>query len=338
MPLDAETLGKLGLRDIPRWFREKHGLPSLLSNGNAQPRPHPELAALPPADSGPLKTIQYPTRPEIEGVPEAPDSEPGIMQQAGDAYSIQQTLALPGPLRPAYESRRARSSQRHGVTHAPSLRRLDLLSLDARPDFPGYSSVGSASGNMGVLSYPPPQETAAFADQSHQRTEFFRNVQALMPGSMAENSDYLMASPPFRSPQSQGFSRTSQKSRRLYQARPNAGLEASDTDAFGGVHIGYGTGPSSNPSPCPMAAPGSLLASPLIGPVLSHTSEPPTRDHSPFTQSGPVSTESSPDLMRARMDPVEARPSFGAIGTKRDDRQQSIGSGPALPEPRLPFS
>ena len=34
MPLDQETLLKLGLRDIPRWYREKHKLGSYLAGGN----------------------------------------------------------------------------------------------------------------------------------------------------------------------------------------------------------------------------------------------------------------------------------------------------------------
>ena len=35
MPLDRSTLEKLGLRDIPRWYREKHRLGSYLAGGNA---------------------------------------------------------------------------------------------------------------------------------------------------------------------------------------------------------------------------------------------------------------------------------------------------------------
>jgi hypothetical protein len=34
MPLDRSTLEKLGLRDIPRWYREKHRLGSYLAGGN----------------------------------------------------------------------------------------------------------------------------------------------------------------------------------------------------------------------------------------------------------------------------------------------------------------
>ena len=34
MPLDRNILEKLGLRDIPRWYREKHGLGSYLASGN----------------------------------------------------------------------------------------------------------------------------------------------------------------------------------------------------------------------------------------------------------------------------------------------------------------
>lgn len=38
MPTQPEMLDKLGLRDIPRWYREKHNMPSILQPGNSVPR------------------------------------------------------------------------------------------------------------------------------------------------------------------------------------------------------------------------------------------------------------------------------------------------------------
>ncbi|PYI12270.1 hypothetical protein BO78DRAFT_434599 [Aspergillus sclerotiicarbonarius CBS 121057] len=311
MPRDQPTLERLGLREIPRWWREKHGM--VLPNGHSHARFHHARAALPPADSNSFATIQYPSQPEINGVLGAHDIEPESKRTLSSPYAVQQSsLALPGPSRPAYESRKASDSQKHGAKHGSSLKKLDLLSFDPLPDFAEYSSVGSASRNMCAIAYP---ETSDFAnpDVNH---EFLRSVQSLMPPPVAESPDYLMASSPFQSSQSQTRPRKAQRSRRLYQARPDAGLEVSNPDAFGGVYRGYGTGPSSMTSPTSRVAPGSHLASPVIGSVLGNTSEPPTRDPSPSIHSGPVSADSSPGV----------RPSFGAIGAKRVLRQKSIAS------------
>ncbi|KAJ5779625.1 hypothetical protein N7457_007345 [Penicillium paradoxum] len=59
MPLDLASLERLGLRDIPRWFREKHNLPSLAYSGRGlgdarQPlsiQDRPPMAALPASES-----------------------------------------------------------------------------------------------------------------------------------------------------------------------------------------------------------------------------------------------------------------------------------------------
>lgn len=39
MPTDRATLERLGLRDIPRWYREKHNIGSVVSNGLVSARP-----------------------------------------------------------------------------------------------------------------------------------------------------------------------------------------------------------------------------------------------------------------------------------------------------------
>ncbi|KAJ5732579.1 Zinc finger CCCH-type [Penicillium malachiteum] len=58
MPLDQELLETLGLRDIPRWYRDKHGLRSLLSTPDY---PHPSRTTrLSIADRPRTKSIAYP--------------------------------------------------------------------------------------------------------------------------------------------------------------------------------------------------------------------------------------------------------------------------------------
>ncbi|KAJ5138484.1 uncharacterized protein N7515_003332 [Penicillium bovifimosum] len=58
MPTDLPTLNWLGLRDIPRWYREKYNIPSLLNRGIRQPiaiannPPSTMLPSTPPTDEG----------------------------------------------------------------------------------------------------------------------------------------------------------------------------------------------------------------------------------------------------------------------------------------------
>ncbi|RAL01171.1 uncharacterized protein BO80DRAFT_464827 [Aspergillus ibericus CBS 121593] len=328
MPLDLPTLEKLGLRDIPRWYREKFNTPSLLPNAHGHSRPHPALAALPPAEGNAVPAIEYSSQPEMNGVLDAASLEMEVKRNPGGKSAIQQSLlALPGPSEPAYDSSKASGSQKHGARQASELRRLDLLSFDPLPEFLEYSSVGSAPGNLCVSSYSRSQETASFSNPTTNPLHgTFSGRHSLLPSPGAESPDYLMAASSFQGSQSQSRSRRAQKPRRLYQNRPNAVLEGSRTDAFGGIYRGYGTAPPSIMSPISDVAPGSHLGNALNGPVRGNTSEPPTRESSPITLSGPISAGSSPDDPHARTQPNEPRTSFGAIGAKRAHRQKSIGS------------
>ncbi|PWY95225.1 hypothetical protein BO94DRAFT_620699 [Aspergillus sclerotioniger CBS 115572] len=334
MPLDLQTLDMLGLRDIPRWYREKYNIPSLLLNGHHQ-RSLPDVANLSPMDSAAFPELQYPTRPQIEGVPDIPEIQTEIKQDAaGPSLPMpQSSLALPGPSRPAYESRKAPGSQKHGAKHPSGSKRLDLMSPfdNTVSGFPNYSTVGSTSGNMYALGYPRSQEAAAFAaNPSGQGNEFFRNIQSLMPGTMAGNSASPMAGPALSGLPPQGRSRRAQRSRRLYEARSNAASpKLGNTDAFGSFNRNQGPALSTVPAPVPMASLASRLTSPIIGPLVGNTSEPPTRECSPRIEPGSLSTKSSPDFLRTQVNPRGRRPSFGAIGAMRGRRQQSSnGSSP----------
>ncbi|KAJ5086807.1 hypothetical protein NUU61_008114 [Penicillium alfredii] len=58
MPTDPAMLEKLGLRDIPRWYREKYNVPSLLWSGHGHPLP-PSQPVI--THDGPYKAIEYQT-------------------------------------------------------------------------------------------------------------------------------------------------------------------------------------------------------------------------------------------------------------------------------------
>ena len=62
MPTDPAMLEKLGLRDIPRWYREKYGVPSMLQLGYT-PRIQAPQEPLAIADQPEQKTITYDITP-----------------------------------------------------------------------------------------------------------------------------------------------------------------------------------------------------------------------------------------------------------------------------------
>lgn len=86
MPTDLDMLERLGLRDIPRWYREQHGVPSLLaSNGNH--REHlaaidqsPKFQAVPPngVTAGPAGSVGF----------GGPSGQTGPSGQAGPAGDV----------------------------------------------------------------------------------------------------------------------------------------------------------------------------------------------------------------------------------------------------------
>ncbi|CAI7567802.1 unnamed protein product [Penicillium glandicola] len=59
MPLDMAMIDKLGLRDIPRWYREKYNVPSLLHAGQNRPQ-------LTIADQPPMRALPSPASPTNE--------------------------------------------------------------------------------------------------------------------------------------------------------------------------------------------------------------------------------------------------------------------------------
>lgn len=74
MPLDRETLETLGLRDVPRWYREKYHVPSLIEN-------RPPLRI----DSGrPVRQFQYPRRMIMSGASRiaSASTRPGVSAPA----------------------------------------------------------------------------------------------------------------------------------------------------------------------------------------------------------------------------------------------------------------
>ncbi|GKZ35567.1 hypothetical protein AbraIFM66950_006266 [Aspergillus brasiliensis] len=331
MPGDPAMLEKLGLRDIPRWYREKYGIPSLLPNGHIHSR-HNIGQALPLTDNGAFGAIHHPSR--LGTISDMSDVERESRQKA--QYAVQHSpVAVPASSRPIYAAAgpaRAQVPHRHGAKNSSgpqhsSMKKMDLLSFDPLPEYPSYTAVDPAPGKMRALAGS--NGTAAFANvNSSEREDFVRSIQSLMPASMSGGSEYLLAgSSPYKP-----RSKKAQKSRRLYQPRPavakqESGPDVDEVDAFSGAFRSYGTAPPSIASPISKVDhPGATLANPNIRSALESASEPATRGTSPSTHSDTVSSESSPDLVRDRHNKKEHKATFGAIGTKRGYHKSSDGS------------
>lgn len=333
MPTDPSMLEKLGLRDIPRWYREKHGVPSILPGGaNARASTNNSQNWRDDAvDSDTVKSIQYPARLRYNGTttPSSSDTEkapkqkptsyvPALQQNNGNEISM--FSGNPRASYPAMNPPRAPSSQRHGSRNvasqsmgAPGARKIDLLSFDPLPDYPSLDALhGGMSGVAYTASSPgnnANNTNTKTPDEAH-REGMVRNLQSLMPNT----PDYLPT--PLGPNPTQQRSKKTQKGRRLYQPRsqivvPGENQEIRDQASFRNAHHGNSTY-SSAASVASKGTNGSQVTSP-IGALGS--SDPPTRVASPSTHSPTsLSSQSSP---QAFYNKNKDRVMPGTIGSKR---------------------
>jgi hypothetical protein len=319
MPHDRSMLEKLGLRDIPRWYREKHNIPSILPNGHGHPRPHAANGHSWKDDSA-LKSIQYSTRLDMNATGE-PSNLEKVTKQKPATYlptqQRQQETVLPGASQMAFRpmsSPTAQLPQAQTPTSSPAQfnavnKKIDLLSLDHGDYMPNNN-----------LLYRP-SETSFDAHGHSHHDDLVRSLQSLTdtPGLMG--ADYLTS--PFESTVGCGRIKNAQRSRRLYQgtqgAIPDSVQGPNTTDTLHGFH-NQATASSSGASPTSKTT-SSQLASPMAdGARGSTTSEPATRGPSPTSlSSGP-----SPGVFQGRGKDKGHRKAFGAIGTKRHYRKRSV--------------
>ncbi|PYH84121.1 hypothetical protein BO82DRAFT_22364 [Aspergillus uvarum CBS 121591] len=348
MPHDLSMLEKLGLRDIPRWYRDKYNIPSLLPNGHGHTRT-PLNHTLPAPDGGSYKSLPYHPRLGMNEAPEAPEIKKEPEQEfAANQLSIQQSPSgFPGASRlalPAMDVAKASRTQRVEPKHTSSsknlaLRKLDLLSFDPLPEFE-YSSLRPANGNNSpAFDHSHAQNNTAYKNavtdpfEGHCRDSraSFGSIQPFLPASLGINP--CQGSSILRDAASQGRSKKTHRSRRLYQPRSQFPTEDPSSEmeekVAGASYSSQATLPSNCTSPASrvtFGAFGSLQAQVSLG--LMHgcaASEPPTRDASPSTHSSTASSESSPGKRRNHVKGKSHKPNSGTIGQKVY-RQRSVGS------------
>ncbi|KKK19456.1 hypothetical protein P175DRAFT_0489445 [Aspergillus ochraceoroseus IBT 24754] len=328
MPHDPSMLEKLGLRDIPRWYREKYGISSILPNGHAHPRPHPGNGHQWKDDRAAIKSIQYPSRLTINGVTESSEPEHNPKQKTPTFIPHQQQApsVVPGGPQIAYQGTSSSAtpvSQKQGLKSTASQlniggKKIGLFTFDRLQD---YTSCNP-------LVYHPAKESSFEASDKAQRQDLVRNLQSLVPAPIPTNADYLPS--PFDSHLGSSHSKKIQKSRRLYQPRshdamPESGPDVIDSDSMPNTHQNLAIASSSTASVASKTT-GSQFTSPVVDNMHSSTtSEPPTRGASPHSGAS-FSSGTSPGILRSRNKDKAPRRAPGAIGTKRVYRKRSVGS------------
>ncbi|KAL2862855.1 uncharacterized protein BJX67DRAFT_287990 [Aspergillus lucknowensis] len=316
MPLDLPMLEKLGLRDVPRWYREKYNVPSLLLSGHGHLR-HQAANSQSWKDDGGFKSIQYPLHLGINEQGELSDVQKTVREKPA-AYAPpqqhQQAPVLPGNSQMTYQAVSSPSvpvSQTQAAKSSPGqlnagTKKVDLLSFD-QPDYLLRSSFIYRPSNENRFESPN-------AEPHHEG--LVHNLQSLALTPVSANTDCVGNS--FDATVGSGRSKKTQRPRRLYQPRaqdtaPDFGPELIDTDSFHAFQNQTGT--SSSGASVTSKTTGSQLASP-VGKALhgGTASEPPTRGTSPTA----LSRGASPAGFCGRGKDKGNRRAPGAIGQKKN--------------------
>lgn len=137
MPTDPAMLEKLGLRDIPRWYREKYNVPSLLHQGHRGQQWKD--------DQGPFKAIQYSTNVPDDTVDH---------KAANGKYKVSPHRVASQPAYMGYPRMGAANVHQHGY-HKKNGQRAPIGS-DTTASSPDYKSeqfnVHALSNKLHLLS------------------------------------------------------------------------------------------------------------------------------------------------------------------------------------------
>lgn len=340
MPTDPAMLEKLGLRDIPRWYREKYGIPSILNNGNSNLRPqiapgpqwkdYTQNHVLNPALPSSARPIQYPTR---LGITAAVDGSSGVgehqKQKSLSQSSFQQP---PGVARGQTHSTRDVSqatetaqTQKHGTKNITGQgKKIDLLSFDPLPGYPTLDPIRRSSSDI-TLSASGDKDTSEEPDLA-QHQKFMRSMQSLMTGSSANNGNVYPAAS-LSSTQAQARNKKTQKSRRLYQPRTPSELPAKATvETPSKCKRNNSTKVMSSLSPTSKDSPQSASSTAVQGNNVSSTSS--SRVPSPSNGS-PSSSSDSVTLPANRSRAMAERKKAGAhpITPSKDESTKNKENG-----------
>lgn len=326
MPKDLPTLEKLGLRDIPRWYREKHGIPSLLPNAHhgrhqvnsvqdrglnstARPLPYHLRLGITATDEGP-GTDNH-SRHKLVNHPSIP--------QAPAAMRVQNHISRETPFMGDTVHYQKQGPKNIG-THDPPTKKIDLLSFDPLPGYPSLDPIRRNSSDL-ALSVCGEKSSSEDAELA-QHHDFVRSMQSLMSGPggggvmNAIHGD--LGSPTHLRP------KKPVKSRRLYQPRVPAEVPAKnqvilETPSFKGksssisnVKISRATSPASKSSSqsttyVSLTGPGHRVSSAGSSPVGSPSTDSPSCNSDPLTPANPlgaIGDGKKNDMLRSTAPPM----------------------------------
>ncbi|KAL4941218.1 hypothetical protein BDV06DRAFT_223302 [Aspergillus oleicola] len=285
MPMDKEGLEKVGLRDIPKWYRDKEGVSSLLPNGHAHPRPQTANHSNWKNDA-PLKTIQYPAQLRIDEASQRSGSDKTVDQRSvayHPAQHPQQATGFAGssqmafnpmfsPMTPYPQSQAQNTSP--GQLNTGN-RKLDLMSFD----HPANDYMSSNN-----LLFRPSNETNLNAPRKTPHEELVHSLHSLTMSPGLPSAEY--PSSPFDPISGPSRFSNGQRPRRLYEGNQDDIPNAAELAEINSVHAYHDqiTTSSNNVSPASKAT-GSQLTSPGQNtPHGSATSFSPPRDASPTSK------------------------------------------------------
>ncbi|KAL4932750.1 uncharacterized protein BDV17DRAFT_174588 [Aspergillus undulatus] len=263
MPLDKEGLEKVGLRDIPKWYRERFSLPSLLPHGHGHPRPHTANNPTWKHDA-PVKSIQYPHQMESNGSSQHSDSDKTIDQRSLaplPTQELHQAPVLSGTSQMAFNpiaSPMTSFPQAQALIPSPG----PLSTGSQKSDLLSWDHPASDYMSTNNLLFRPSNETSLDAPKKTPHEELVHSLHSLTMSPGLPSADSLAS--PYDSIAGPGRFSNAQRSRRLYEGPQNAlSINIPEQANMHGYHNQVAVS-SNDVSPASKAT-GSQLTSPGLG-------------------------------------------------------------------------
>lgn len=201
MPTDLATLEKLGLRDIPRWYREKHGLKSITIGGAGPTRGDRVWRGDGQAESQAVEYNNQPARYIMPAAAEGDGRGDGQVQyaptaSAGPHYQASERADLPtvnhrnggGNISLGSHTGASKDTQNiHRSTERLQMwNRLDLLSQDELPEY-RRTNNGGLSFQHGLTGFRDPNGSANYPTRNNRTPTMSRTPQAISNDSQRVN-------------------------------------------------------------------------------------------------------------------------------------------------------
>ncbi|KAL4970831.1 uncharacterized protein BDV14DRAFT_3460 [Aspergillus stella-maris] len=317
MPLDKEGLDKVGLRDIPKWYREKTGHSSLLPNGHAHPRPNTSSLK----NDTTQKPIQYPAQLAA--------NEAG-QRSAGTSKPLDQRTVVyrPAPQASGFagSSQMAFNSMIPPMTPFPqpqpqAIVPRQISTGNRKADFISFDHSTQDYMSSSNMLFSPPNGTNLDAPRKTPHEDLVHSLHSLTMSPGLPSADHL--SSPFDPAVDPSRFNNVQRSRRLYEGIQDAISSAAELAEANPLHAYHNqTAASSNSASPASKATGSQLTSPGLDITRgSTTSVSPPHDASPTSQApavGPV-----PNTYLRRGNQNGSRRAFDAFSGRMSRSQRS---------------